>query len=283
MTADLPSNDGHIVSVVIPTLGRETLNQVRAALEAQTRRPDEIIVVVDRDRKGASWARNEGIRRAKGDLIAFSDDDGVPPQDWLQRLIAALDEYQADVSGGDYHETDPLLDEMRRLYPMPEITQLDTEGYAGNSGSVLFRRSCLQRCHEQTGHFFDETILTGEDWEFVWRLRQVGATVVFVPVKTLHLRKAGGWKLMVHKFNRGVGIATLYTLQRREGSGFAVQKSLLWGPDGALTAARWLKIAWVKAVGPFCRNKFSRSRYFWAYWCAEKAQGLGFLWKLLRG
>jgi glycosyltransferase involved in cell wall biosynthesis len=102
-----PEHDGHIVSVIIPTIGRESIARTREALEQQTRRPDEMIEVVDNDRRGTSWARNEGIRRAKGDLIAFTDDDCVPPADWIERLINAIDAHGAAGAGGTYEETDP--------------------------------------------------------------------------------------------------------------------------------------------------------------------------------
>ena len=75
------AHDHHKVSVIIPTLGRETLAQCQKALAEQTRLPDEVIVVTDHHRRGVAWARNEGIARASGDLIAFTDDDAVPPSD----------------------------------------------------------------------------------------------------------------------------------------------------------------------------------------------------------
>jgi len=78
-------NDRHIVSVVVPTMGRDTITFCREALAGQTRVPDEVIIVMDKDRRGPSWARNEGIRRSRGDLIAFTDDDCIPPPNWLER------------------------------------------------------------------------------------------------------------------------------------------------------------------------------------------------------
>lgn len=275
--------DRHSVSVIIPTLGRSTLALALAALDQQTRKPDEIITVIDHEHRGISWARNEGIRRSQGDLIAITDDDGLPPADWLEKLVGAIDSFDAAAAGGSYQETDPLLDEIRRLRQLPDVTTLDTVGYAGNGGTIIFRRSWLDRCRELDGHVYDESIPSGQDWEFIWRLRKHGGTVVYVPVLTRHLRKVTSMgSYLRHQFNRGVGIGMLYKIQKRAGPGLAVQKSLIWGNAGKSSGARWLTAVWIKLIGPFNYRHFSRARYFWTYWLAEKIQGIGFLWGVLR-
>src|SRR3989338_6032439 len=92
--------DAHVVSVVIPTVGRASLARCLAALREQTRAPEEIIVIRDEQGRGSAWARNEGIRRSRGDLLAFTDDDCVPPPEWLERLVDAVDRDGADGAGG---------------------------------------------------------------------------------------------------------------------------------------------------------------------------------------
>ncbi len=95
------------VGVIIPTRNRAEL--LRGALEAlsrQTRVPDEVIVVdngsTDHTRQvagqfsgrlplrylfeptpGAGQARNAGIRHATSDVLAFTDDDCIPDENWL--------------------------------------------------------------------------------------------------------------------------------------------------------------------------------------------------------
>ena len=276
--------DQHKISVVIPTVGRETLALCRAALAKQTRPPDEVFVIVDRDRRGAAWARNEGIRQATGDLIALADDDGIPPPDWLERLVAALDRHAAAVAGGTFQETDPLLDAIRRRHSLPTVEQLDPGGLVGNTGNILFRRDCLMRCEREDGYVFNPLFTgAGEDWELIWRLRKRGAKMVYVPNPVTHLRRATGLQHLRHAFQRGAAIAMLFRVMRADSSGIVPQDSLLWGESGKKTKPRWLKALWLKSLGPFEWYQFQRKRYFWLFWLGEKCQAAGFFWEMCRG
>jgi len=96
------------ISVVICAYTEERWDQVLAAVgsvRTQSLPCDEIVVVVDHNRalhdrlaaalpdvtvvenreaRGLSGARNTGIARARGDIIAFLDDDAVAEHDWLK-------------------------------------------------------------------------------------------------------------------------------------------------------------------------------------------------------
>lgn len=276
--------DRHEISVVVPTLGRESLALCRAALERQTRLPDEVVIIVDEFRRGVAWARNEGIARSSGDVIAFTDDDVIPPVDWLERLVGALDRFDAAATGGTFEETDPLLDAIRRRNPFPDREQVDTGGLVGNSGNLMIRRQWLVRCQQEDGFVFNPCFGgSGEDWELIWRLRKRGATMVYVPSPVRHLRRASIGQHLRHSFQRGIGIARLFRLMRGDRSGVVPQDSLLWGNGGRRTAPRWSQALWTKLVGPFDRKSFQSRRHFWLFWLGEKCQGAGFLWELLTG
>jgi glucosyl-dolichyl phosphate glucuronosyltransferase len=105
------------VSAIICAYTMDRWSDICDAIESlrrQTRRPDQIILVIDhnedllarataalpkkvlvianQEARGLSGARNTGIAAATGDLIAFIDDDVVVDTNWLDLLIARCEE-----------------------------------------------------------------------------------------------------------------------------------------------------------------------------------------------
>ena len=275
--------DQHVVTVVIPTVGRGSIARTLDAIGRQSRPADEVLQILDRDRRGVAWGRNEGIRRAKGDLIAFTDDDCVPGPQWLASLIAAIDRYDADGAGGNLRESDPLLraiQQGRRSKPSSE--QVDHTGLVGTGGNIMFRRRCLEATAARDGFVYNESFRTAEDWELVYHLRSRGARLVYVPYEVDHLRTARPWSYLGYQYARGVGVAALYFDQKRGGSPIIPHESLLWGSGARRSGPRWAAILWNKILGPFNWNAFDQWPQYALFWVGQKVQGLGFLWGLLR-
>jgi GT2 family glycosyltransferase len=88
------------VSVVAPTRGRpQALERCRAALEKLSV-PLEVVVVEDVEGRGPAWARNEGVRRAQGEVICFVDDDCEPEPGWAEALTRPILAGEAEVATG---------------------------------------------------------------------------------------------------------------------------------------------------------------------------------------
>ena len=112
---------GLTLSVVIPTCDREEdLARCLASFAAQTRPPDQVIVVDNASRKdgtrkaaeaagvtcileprrGLDLARNAGILQAEGDVIAFCDDDVVLHADWGRQMLMAFADAEVEAVTG---------------------------------------------------------------------------------------------------------------------------------------------------------------------------------------
>ena len=270
-------SDSHSVSVVIPSIGRETLQLCLDAIERQTRRPDEVIVIHNSKNWGGAYGRNKGVEQSMGDLIAITDDDCLPPDNWLESMITILDEYNADVVGGTMTESDPFLDAIRKRRRFPSSVQVDTSGIVGNTANIIYKRSVLEKCLAHDGHIFTKT---GDDIELIWRIQQQGAKVVYSPTPVVHLRKVTALSYLKRQFTRGMTIATLYKANRKAKQRFVSQPSLLWGHGKTGRQANWLKIVGLKIIGPFDIRSFHSIQDFFVFWIGEKIQGLGFIWGL---
>jgi len=58
-------------------------------------------VILNEKNLGLSESRNKGTKEAKGDIIAFFDDDAVADEDWLKELGRMYKEYDAIAAGGE--------------------------------------------------------------------------------------------------------------------------------------------------------------------------------------
>lgn len=115
-------------SIIIPTLNRgQILTKAVASARCQLFPPNqyEIIVVdngstdctkelieqinqengkpvyyVREERRGLQWARHTGAKVAKGNVLAYIDDDCVADPNWLAELECAYKELNADAAGG---------------------------------------------------------------------------------------------------------------------------------------------------------------------------------------
>lgn len=188
---------GVVVSVVIPTLGRDTrLAFALDALAQQTVGTDEFEVLVvradeaptlvarsdamrvrtiaDPSLKAVSAKRNAGWRAASGRIVAFTDDDCRPRPDWLERLLA--------VQGGDpglivQGRTEPDPDELHLLHGLARSQQVARASGWYETCNIAYPRELIER----TGGFDEGFFWGGEDTDLALRALECGARSAFVP------------------------------------------------------------------------------------------------------
>jgi glycosyltransferase involved in cell wall biosynthesis len=202
------------ISVVVPTRDRpELLQRCLAALEKQTV-PVEIVVVEDKEGRGPAWARNEGVRRAQGDVICFTDDDCAPFPNWAEALAKPILAGRAQATAGPTHmaagaTAADLAWEAIVSYLQEQATKPGTSspGFAATA-NLACTRSLMEELP------FDESFpaAAGEDRDWAERAAQMGTLPMFV-----------SQALVLHR--PGMRVSDFLLQQYRYGQGAALYRS----------------------------------------------------------
>jgi glycosyltransferase involved in cell wall biosynthesis len=185
------------VSVVVPTRNRSDLLSVTLRSVLRQRDVDLEVIVVDEASTdgtaamlagigdprlrsirhetplGVSTARNRGAAQARGEWVAFTDDDDLWAPDKLARQVQA-----AEATGRDwaYAGSVNITDGFRIIHGVPPLPPEEVaaavphyNAVPGGGSNVVVRRETLRRVGP-----FDVRLLNTEDWEMWIRLAQAG-------------------------------------------------------------------------------------------------------------
>ncbi len=130
---------------------------------------------------GLGAARNAGAAIATGDIIAFTDDDCEPDQEWLARLSRIYADGRFAAVGG------PNLPPLPRTWReavvcaapgAPSHVMLDDEDAEHLPGCNL---TVTREAFDAIGGFDPQFHTAGDDVDFCWRLRDGGYRLGFAP------------------------------------------------------------------------------------------------------
>jgi O-antigen biosynthesis protein len=135
------------------------------------------IRVLREPKRGASAARNHGVRNARFPVVAFTDSDCVVDPQWLRYLARPLSDREVGVSGGSILARRPC----NRIEAFGETVHDNSKAVTYQppycaSGNWASRKEDLL---ELGG--FDETFLRSQDCELSCRMYQAGFKFVHVP------------------------------------------------------------------------------------------------------
>lgn len=148
-----------------------------------------------------SKSRNVGVKHASGDIVCFTDDDGIPEPDWLDKLVIAYEDPQVGAVGGwvrnhtgvDFQtkyivsnrdSTSEVLIENATLVPASKKHADKFPGLIGVNSS--FRKSVLLEVggfDEEYAYFLDETDVS-------LRVVDAGYLVKMLPEAEVHHKYA---------------------------------------------------------------------------------------------
>ncbi len=207
--------------------------QTRTAVEARSR-TDRRVRYVAEPLPGSSVARNRGVREAKGDILAFTDDDVVVDKQWLASLVEPfLKDLQVGVVTGLVLPAQFATSEQRWFEELsgfgkgfePRMFDRDEHraderllypywgGVFGSGNSMAFRRSLINRIGG-----FDPALgagsraLAGADIESFSHAIIVGSRLAYEPRAVCwHDHRADAAAVDKQMFNYGVGLTAILT------------------------------------------------------------------------
>jgi glycosyltransferase involved in cell wall biosynthesis len=132
-------------------------------------------------RQNIALARNKALEHARGDFVAFIDDDEFPVANWLKWLLAVCDTYAADGVLGPvrphFESPPPSWILKGRFCQRPEHkTGMKMQWNQCRTGNLLFRRRILEGAAQP---FRAEFGTGGEDKDFFMRLTEQGRVFVW--------------------------------------------------------------------------------------------------------
>jgi len=166
--------------------------------------------VIQQDPSGPAAARNNGWRAAKAPIIAFTDSDCKPNQQWCARIIEALKDDKVGAVGGSYDNGNPKSKLARVIHAEIKARHARMRRRVRALGTYNFatRREVLE---ELDG--FDEsyTNASGEDNDLSYRMLQAGYELHFIHENTVaHRHPSDLWRYLKSQARHGYWRVKLY-------------------------------------------------------------------------
>ncbi|HKP90192.1 MAG TPA: glycosyltransferase [Thermoleophilaceae bacterium] len=220
-----PTGAGDL-SVIIPTRERwDVLRRTLGALERQTERGFETIVVVDgtdqeppdlpgvrvlqQEHAGPGVARNLGSRASERTLVAFLGDDMIPKPEWAAAHLALHREEPAvEVAalGRSVWHADVPRDRLHRWLEWScalfEYRLLDEQGERDVGWSRFYSSnvSLKREFFLAAGGFDPDFVFDYEDLDMAWRMHERGVRVLYEPGAVAEHRHAYDWDAVRRRY-----------------------------------------------------------------------------------
>lgn len=170
------------------------------------------LTLLTQPNSGAAIARNTGAKQAKGEFLAFTDDDCLPDSQWLQAFANHLAKTTNTLVGGKtvnalsqnpYSTASQML--LDYVYSSYNNNPLEARFFTSNNIAI----SAIE--FHRIGGFASNFNIASEDREFCQRWLQHGYKMIYVPTALIsHVHHLTFFSFWQQHFNYGRGAFCFY-------------------------------------------------------------------------
>lgn len=170
------------ITVIIPTIPPRVNELMRAvsSVNRQTLQPEDIIIRVDHEKRGAALTRDEALFDVKTEWTAVLDDDDEFLPQHLEKLSGT-----AALTGADYVYSFPEMPVLGTANPIACFNGLEWDPKEPHQTTVttLYRTALARDIGGYSGGWLDDNSTTsagdrvGEDYHFTLKFNEVGKIV----------------------------------------------------------------------------------------------------------
>ncbi|PVX23470.1 MAG: hypothetical protein CW691_10485 [Candidatus Bathyarchaeum sp.] len=179
------------------------------------------VKLVIENRKGLNLARNIGIKRSNGEIVAFTDSDCIVPPNWITKIVENFKDPQVSCVGGSAKALDDDFvsqyadNSIVRLMPFftkREELQTVKPFFRHPAGcNMAFRRNVAK----EVGYFDEEIQYGFDEVEFADRVCKAGYKMVLDPeVSVWHKHRATLGEFLKQNFQYGKGSGLVFKRKR---------------------------------------------------------------------
>jgi glycosyltransferase involved in cell wall biosynthesis len=222
-------------TVVVSAVHNEEkhIGKLLESLLAQTRMPDEIVLVDDgsqdstaevieryaqrhpvirfirNSNQGPATSRNIAWRAARSDVVIFTDGDCVPDPDWIEKLMECFEVESAVAAAGTYRTLNK--DRVLARFVGHEIAwryrNAPSEVDAHGAYNLAVRKNVLE---EMNGFEESYKVPSGEDWDLTYRISRKYKILYTPEAVVAHAHPEVFWEYMKNQVRRGYDRIKLY-------------------------------------------------------------------------
>jgi GT2 family glycosyltransferase len=183
--------------------------------------------------RGLSRARNTGLWRSTGEIVAYVDADARPDQHWLQYLAASFEDHDFAAVGGPNIAPAGDREAAESVSNAPgnptHVMLCDRVAEHVPGCNMAFRRDALAA----VGGFDPRFRVAGDDIDICWRIQEAGGAIGFSPAAVVwHHRRNSVRAFWRQQVGYGAAEAQLEEKwpERHNGAGHLSWSGRIYGP-----------------------------------------------------